>query len=169
MLRWLSIVLLACFSGCAKPPDLPDTIVRASSAAELTSFRADLGAHFAADRLQTFDTALQELQLAAMNRGVATADAREQAMRTVVNGQTVHATEILGWQARRQRLLGEIALISGLLERDLKARQQTAATGTPLSVTTHIQNEQEILDRLRHNLTDTESHLTTLRARSGGQ
>jgi hypothetical protein len=167
MLRWLVIVLLACFSACAKQPDLPDTIVRAASAEELTSFRADLGAHFAADRLQTFDTALQELKLDAMSRSVATADAREQDMRAVVNGQTVHAAEILGWQARRTRVLSEIALLAGLLERDLQRQQQTAATGTPLSVTTHIQNEQDILERLHRNLTDTESHLTTLGAPPG--
>ena len=95
MLRWLSVVLVVALGGCARP-DLPATVVRASSTGELANFRADLGARFARDQLQPFDTALQELKLDAMNRGVATAGARDQAMLDVVSGKTVRQAEVLG-------------------------------------------------------------------------
>jgi hypothetical protein len=160
MLRGFVVcLLLASLNGCTKPPDLPATVVRAATAGDLAGFRADLGACFPADRLQAFDTALQELKLDAMRRDVASAEARELDMQAVVNGRTVLEAEVLGWKARRVRILGEIALMTGYLERDLKARQQTAATGTPESVTTHIQNEQDILERLHRDLTDTEQRL----------
>ncbi|MFI5336265.1 MAG: hypothetical protein ACHQ5A_05755 [Opitutales bacterium] len=149
--------------GCSKPA-LPDTTVRAATTEDLAAFRADLGERFTAEQLQPFDTALLELKLDAMNRGVAAAADREQQVQAAVNGQTVRAVEILGWKARRTRLLGEITFMSGLMESDLKAQQRTAATGTPASVTTHIQNEQDILARLHRDLTATEQELTGLAA-----
>ncbi len=158
--RLVIVLLLAGFVGCAKPPPLPEIAVRAATADDLAGFRADLGNRFAAEQLQPFDTALQELKLDAMNRGVATADARELDMQAVVNGKTVRETLILGWQARRARLLRESAQLAGMLEPDLRLRQQTAARGTPESITTRIQNEQDILGRLQRDLTDAESRLT---------
>jgi hypothetical protein len=133
--------------------------VRAASEEELTAFRAGLGVRFAPEQLQAFDTALQELRLDAMNRNVATAAAREANLRTVVNGQTVRAVEILGWQARRRRLLGEIALLAPQLEHDLQRRAETAASGTPQIVLNRIQNVQDILARLQRDLADTEQRL----------
>jgi hypothetical protein len=158
--RLALVLLLAGLGGCAKPPPLPEIAVRAGSADELAGFRAELGSRFAAEQLQPIDTALQELKLDAMNRGVATADAREQAMLAVVNGKTVRETLVLGWQARRARLLRERAQLAGMLEPDLRLRQQTAANGTPESVSTRIQNEQDILARLQRDLTDAEGRLT---------
>ena len=76
-----------------------------------------------------------------------------------MNSQTVRQTEIRGWQARRTRLLGEQKMMSGLLERDLQAKQRTAATGTPESVLTHIQNEQDILTRLARDLAEVDARL----------
>lgn len=153
----LALLLLG-LAACAKP-DLPDTPVRAASAGELTSFRSELGERFAADRLQDFDTALQELKLAAMSRGVATAAAREQEMLAAIQGKTVRQAEVLGWQARRTRLLGEQKLMSDLLARDQQVRDRTAATGTPESVLTHIQNEQDILARLGRDLQEADARL----------
>ena len=49
--------------GCAKPADLPDTVVRAASTEELAAFRVDLGARFTPEQLEPFDTALVELKL----------------------------------------------------------------------------------------------------------
>jgi hypothetical protein len=156
--RLVLTFLLAALAGCAKP-DLPATVVHAGSPGELTALRAELGGRFPAGQLAAFDTALKELKLDAMNRGVATADARERDLLAAINGKSVRETEILGWQARRSRLLGEIKLMSGLLERDLQRQRETAATGTPESVTTHLQNEREILDRLQRDLAETEARL----------
>jgi hypothetical protein len=152
----------ACFSlgGCAKPKNLPEITVRATHAGELTDFRTELGERFTPEQLQPLDTAIQELKLDAMNRGIATADAREQDMLAVINSKTVHEAELLGWKARRERLHREIAQMTVLLEHNLKLQQQTAATGTPESVTTHLQNVQEILARLHRDLTDTDQKLT---------
>ena len=145
--------------GCAKPADLPDTVVRAASTEELAAFRVDLGARFTPEQLEPFDTALVELKLDLMSRGVAAAADRERQAQTDVQGKTVRDAERLGWEARRSRLLGEIAYLSGLLEDDRKTQWRTAATGTPASVTTHLQNEQDILARLHRDLADTEQQL----------
>jgi hypothetical protein len=131
-----------------------------ASAAELTAFRSELGARFTSEQLQPFDTALQELKLDAMNRGVATADTREQDMLAAINGKSVHEALLLGWTARRNRLLREIASMTELLDHNLKLQQQTAAAETPESVTAHLQNVQDILALLRRDLTDTEHRLT---------
>jgi hypothetical protein len=141
------------FGGCAKP-DLPATIVRASSTEESSEFRAELGTRFTAEQLKPFDTALQELELDAMNRDVTPAAARKQDMQAAVNGRTVMEAQILGWKARRSRLLREIAEMTGLLEQNVKLQQKTAATGTPGSVTAHIQNALDIIDRLQRDLAD---------------
>lgn len=157
--RALLVLFLASLVGCTKPVPLPETPVRAASAEELAAFRAELGTRFGPEHLQAFDTALQELQLDAMNRDVATAAAREAAMRAAVHGKTVRAAEILGWQARRRRILGEIALLTPQLEHDLKRRAETAATGTPQIVLNRIQNVEDILARLRRDLAATEQRL----------
>ncbi len=158
--RLIVILLIGCLGGCAKPPDLPEITIRASAAGELTAFRAELGARFTAEQLQPFDTALQELQLDAMDRGVANAGDREQVMLAAVNGKSVHEALVTGWQARRHRLLSQIALLTGLVEQNLKVQQQTAATGTPESVTTHLHNAQDIIAQLQGTLADTDRRLT---------
>jgi hypothetical protein len=177
MLRWFVAVLLpgslcgivcAGLAGCAKQP-LPDITVRASSTEELAAFRSDLGARFAAEELQPFDTALNELRQEAMGRGIKTAAAREQEMQSVVNGKTVHDVLLLGWGARRSRLLDELKVMSELHAHDLKVKERTAATGTPESVLTHLQNQEEILARLRRDLADTERQLAAWGAPPGGK
>jgi len=160
MLRSLfGVIILSCLGGCAKPKELPETIVRASTAGELAAFRAELTAQFAPERLELLDIALKELQLDAMNRNVPTAEAREQDMLNAVNGKTVQEALVRGWQARRHRLLREIAFMSGQVEHNLKLQQQTAAAGTPESVLTHLHNAQDILARLQRDLTASEHHL----------
>jgi hypothetical protein len=150
--------------GCAKPADLPDLTVRAASPGEFTRFRADLGARFPADRLKDFDTAVQELQLDAMHRDVPTAAARELDMLAVVNGRTVHAVTLLGWQARKARFLREIAELDRMLQHDLELQARTAATGTPETVLTRIHSEQEVIVKLQRNLAETERRLAELGA-----
>ncbi len=173
MLRRLFVTLLlgglagvACvgLGGCAKPA-LPDATVRASSKEELAEFRSDLSTRFAAEELKPFDTALDELRFDAMDRGIKTTEAREQDMQAAVNGKSVREVLRLGWKARHHRLLGEIKVMSELLQHDLGVKEKTAATGTPESVLTHIQNQQEILGRLRRDLADTERQLTAWGAR----
>jgi len=156
--RFICTVLLGCLGACAKP-DLPDLVVPASSTGELTLFREELARRFAPEQLRSFDTAIKELQLDAMNRDVAGAAAREQDMRAAINGKSVQATLVLGWKARRDRLHREIAQISELLEHDLQRQRETSGQGTPASVLTHIENERDILARLQRDLTETERQL----------
>jgi len=156
---WRCYFVLLFLGACSKPPDLPEITVRAASAGELAACRAELGARFTAEQLQPFDTALSELQLDAMDRGVATAGDREQVMLAAVNGKTVHDALVTGWQARRHRLLSQIALMSGIVDQNLKLQQQTAATGTPESVTTHLHNAQDIVTQLQQSLTETDQRL----------
>ncbi|WP_415908359.1 hypothetical protein [Oleiharenicola sp. Vm1] len=156
--RLLYVLGLLAMSSCAKP-DLPASVVRAGSEEELAACRAELVERFGADRLAAYDVALQELQLAGMDRGVAAAADRAAAMRAQVNGRTVRAVEILGWQARRTRLQAEIKDFSEMLARDLALREKTAATGTPQAVTHRIENEQDILAKLRRLLAEAEAKL----------
>lgn len=156
--RTFLLLLLAVLGGCAKP-DLADTIVTAATPGELASFRASVGAQFSGEQLQAFDTALQELKLDAMHREIATAAAREQDACAAVNGKTVRQAEILGWQARRARLEREIAFVSGVLERDLKQ---------PNANTALIQNQQDVLARLRSQLAEAEQRLASWVARKVG-
>ena len=165
--RLFVALLLGLLAGCSRPPELADTVIRAASAEELAAFRSGLAERFPADQLQPFDTALQELNLAALS-DVPTAEARDVRTRAAVNGRTFRAAVLLGWQARRTRLLGETALVSGLLERALRQKERTAATGTPLSVTHDIENEQDILTRLRDDLAETDRRLTGLAAAKPG-
>lgn len=157
--RLIATVLLGSLGGCAKAP-LPDLVVRAATTKELAAFRADLGVRFTAEQIAPFDTALQELQLDAMNRNVTPAAAREADMRAVVNGKTVHATLILGWTARRQRIVEEIATFTAMRQRDLKVQNETAATGTSQAVTNRLKNEMDILTRLQNDLVGTDRKLT---------
>lgn len=159
MSRWItSLLFVLAVLGCAKP-ELPATQVKAGSADELASFRAELARRHPASELAAFDTALNELQLAGMDRGVASAADRAAAMREAVNGKTVRAVEILGWQARRARLQAEIKDFATMLERDLALRDKTAATGTPQAVIHRIENEQDILAKLNRLLTEAEEKL----------
>ena len=155
---FLSLLALFLLASCAKP-DLPDTILRAGTGEELAACRAELGQRFAADRLAALDTALNELQLAGMDRGLATAAARAAAMREQVNGRTVHAVEILGWQARRARLRGEIGQLTEIRDQQVAVRDRTAATGTPQAVHDRIASAEEVLGKLRRNLEETERQL----------
>lgn len=160
MLRWLMVAaLLLSLAGCAKQADLPDIMVSASTPGDFARFRAELGARFTPEQLQPFDTATQELQLDAMNRDVATAEARELDMLQAANAKTVHAVTVLGWQARKARFLREIAELTRMLDHDVELQQKTAATGTPESVTTRIASEREVIAKIRRHLDETERHL----------
>jgi hypothetical protein len=161
LLRFLGLVLIV-LAGCAKQADLPDVVVNASSPAEFTRFRADLGARFTAERLQDFDVATRELQLDALARDVVSPAAREADMMRAIHGKTVHAATVLGWGARKARFLREIAEITRMLEQDLRQAEKTAATGTPASVTRRIGSEREVLAKLQQNLAETERHLAEL-------
>lgn len=158
MTRWLpvAVVLGSLLCGCARP-ELPEIIVQAPTPGEFDKFRAELGADFSLERLQPFDTAIQELKLEAMRQGVAGVAAREQQVATAIHGKTVHATQILGWQARRGRLQDERAEITKLLERD--RRLLKGATGAARSIADRIRSEEEILARIDGDLADTERQL----------
>lgn len=157
--RWILVFGLLLLGGCAKP-ELADTPVRAATAEELTAFRAELGQRFPPDALKTFDTAINELQLAGMERGLDSAAARAAAMREQVNGRSVRAVEQLGFAARRARFLGEIKLMTELQARDLAVRERTAAAGTtPRAVLDRIASAEEVLTKLRRQLAETEQQL----------
>jgi hypothetical protein len=160
MPRWilLPLALLSLLGGCSRP-DLPDMVVRAESDKELAEFRTDLARRFPADRLTTFDTALQELVLDALNRGVAPASARDADMRAVVHGRTVREARILGWEARRQRLLAEVKLLTGMRDEAAKHHEKSPST----SLAARISSAEEVLARLHGDLKEADQHLAAWR------
>lgn len=155
--RFAAVILLSLLASCAKPA-LPDVVVRAATSSELASFRADLASRFAAVQLEPFDTALQELQLDAMHREISPASAREVDMLAAVNGKTVRTAQILGWTARRARLLRETATFTAMRDHDLQLQKETG-TETSQTVLNRLQNEQDILARLARDLADTDRRL----------
>jgi hypothetical protein len=165
MLRcFLVIALLGAFTSCAKKVDLPEITVSSADASEFSRFRAELGAQFPAGQLKDFDTAVQELKLDAMNRDVASAEAREADALAVINGKSVHGATLLGWQARHARFLREIAEINHLLEGALKVQQNAGANG-PSSVTlARIESAKNVIAQIQANATATEHRLAELRA-----
>ena len=128
--------------------------VSAASADELARFRADLGTRFTPEQLQDFDTAIQELQLDAMNRNSATAAGGEAAMLAVVNRKIFPDVVLLGWRARQARLIREIPGAIRLVNNDTAEAAKTAATGTPESVTHRLASEKETLAKLRRDRDD---------------
>ena len=139
-----------------------EIIVSATSAGEFARFRAELGTRFSPEQLQDFDTAILELQRDAMNRNVATAAGREADMLAVANRKTLPDVVMLGWRARKARLLREIPEARRLLDLDTAEAAKTAATGTPESVTRRLGSEKEVLAQLRRERDETLHHLTEL-------
>jgi hypothetical protein len=153
------LILLLCMltlTGCSQPA-FEHTVVRSGTPAELNAFRTELAQRFGAAQIAAFETALNELQLAGMERHP-TAEARAAEMRELVNGQSVRAVEILGWQKRQVRLCGEIEQLSLTLEADLRTRERMGHE-TSITVQNRIQNVQEIVAKLRANLALTEQQL----------
>ncbi len=163
----LVLALMSILASCAKEVDLPATAVSAGDTGEFTRFRSDLAERFPAERLQAFDTAVQELKLDAMNREIATAAAREADTLGVINGKSVHAVTLLGWEARRARFIREIAFIQGMLDRDLKVRQNAGPDGPSSVVIARIQSAQNVIAQTQRSLADTEQKLAELRASEG--
>ena len=162
--RSLVIVLLGILAGCTKKTDLAEVTVSAADGDVFSRFRSELGARFPTERLQAFDTAVQELKLDAMNRDVVTSEARELDMLGVVNGKSVHAVTLLGWQARHARFLREIALINGMLESDLKLQKKAGSNGPSSTVLARIQSAKNLIAQLQGNADETERRLTELRS-----
>jgi hypothetical protein len=166
---FLVVALFGFFAGCAKEVDLPQITVGAADASEFARFRSDLATQFPVDRLQTFDTAVQELKLDAMNRDIPTAAARERSTLALINGKSVQAVSILGWEARHARFLREIAFIQGMLDRDLVV-QKNAGPGGPSSVVlARIQSAQNVIAQTQRHDANTQQRLTELRVTESKQ
>jgi hypothetical protein len=128
-----------------------EIIVSAASADEFARFRADLGTRFTPEQLQEFDTAIQELKLAAMNRGITTEAGREASMLAVANRNIFSDVVVLGWRARKDRIIREIPGAIRLVNQDMAEATKTAATGTPESVTSRLASEKQALEKLRRD------------------
>lgn len=161
LLCLLTCLPLAFFAGCAKPVPLPDIVVSAATKEDFTRFNADLGRRFPPEQLQDFDTAVQELQLDAMHREIATAAGREADMLAVVNGRTVHAVTLLGWQARQARFQRELAEITRMLEHDLKLAEKAPPSD---ALTRRIGSEKDVQAKLQRNLAETGRRLAGLQS-----
>jgi len=160
---FLVFALLGLLGGCAKPVDLPDRTVGAANISEFTRFRSDLEAEYSADRLHPFDVAIQELRLNAMNRDIVSPEARDADMVAVVNGKTVQVVTLLGWEARRDRVLHEIGEIDRTLQGDLRTRKNAGADGPSTTLLARIQSAQNVIAQLQRDVAETERRLAEFR------
>lgn len=163
-LRLILSLIPVLLAGCAKPVPLPDVAVSAASRQDFTRFNADLGKRFTPEQLKDFDTAVQELQLDAMHRDIATAAEREADMLAIVHGKTVQAVTLLGWQARKARFLRELAEITRMLEHDLKQAEKAAPAGPSEALSRRIGSEKEIQAKLQASLAETDRRLAGLQS-----
>lgn len=161
LLRLLPLLSLGLLAGCAKQVPLPDIIVTAATKGDLTRFNADLGQRFPPAQLQDFATAVQELQLDAMHRDIATAAGREADMLATVHGKTVHAVTLLGWQARKTRFNRELTEITRMLEHDLKQSEKAPPSD---ALTRRLGSEREVQVKLQRHLAETDRRLAELQA-----
>ncbi len=129
-------------------------IVSAASADEFARFRADLGTRFTPAQLEEFDITIQELQLAAPGR--------EANLLAGVNRKTFPDVVVLGWRARKDRLIREIPGAIRLVNEDTAEAAKTAATGTPEAVTRRLASEKEVLAKLRRDRDDALRRLTEM-------
>ena len=137
-------------------------IVSAASADEFARFRADLRARFTPAQLQDFDTAIQELQLAATNGGIATPAGPATDLLAVVNRKTLPDVVLLGWRARKARLIREIPEAIRLVNQDTAEAAKTAASGASDDVARRLASEKDALAKLRRDRDDAIRHLTEL-------
>lgn len=158
----LSLLTLGLLAGCAKPVPLPDVVVGAATKQDFTRFNADLGKRFPPEQLKDFDTAVQELQLDAMHRDIATAAGREADMLAVVHGKTVRAVTLLGWQARKTRFFRELAEITRMLEHDLRQAEKAPPSD---SLARRLGSEKDVQAKLQRNLAETDRRLAELAKR----
>ena len=139
-----------------------EVIVSAGTAADFAKFRADLGTRFTPDQLQEFDIAIQELQLDAVKRNPAITDGGEAAMLAIANRKTFPDVVVLGWRARKDRLIRQIPGAIKLVSDDTAEAARTAAAGTSESVARRLASEQEVLAKLRHDRDDALRRLNEL-------
>jgi len=137
-------------------------VVSAATAADFAQFRADLGARFTLEQLQDFEIAIRELELDAANRGKTTAAEQAADMRAVVNKKSFPDVVLLGWRARRVRILREFPEARRLIDQDTAEAAKTASTGTPEAVTRRLAAEKQALDKLRRDRDDTLRRLNEL-------
>ena len=83
-------------------------------------------------------------------------------MLAVINRKTLPDAVLLGWRARRVRILRELPEARRLVDQDAAEAAKTAATGTPESITRRLASEKQALDKLRRDRDDTMRHLTEL-------
>jgi hypothetical protein len=137
-------------------------IVSAASADEFAKFRADLGTRFAPEQLQDFDVAIEELKLDATNRNVTTDAGREADMLAVVNRKIFPDVVLLGWRARKARLIRGIPEAIRLVNEDTAEAAKAAASGTPADVTRRLATEKEALAKLRCDRDDAIRRVTEM-------
>lgn len=155
------LLLFLSFTACSQKIGW-DKPIAASTPEEFTTSRERLVAILTPEQLQAFDTAIQELKLDAMDKGVAGTSAREQHMRSTVNGKTVRDATLLGWKARKARFERELKDMSDRLAHDSQLANRSGSTEPSRTVSNLVQNEQDIVAQLKKQLEDADHHIENL-------
>ena len=87
---------------------------------------------------------------------------REANLLAVVNRKTFPDVVVLGWRARKDRIIREIPGAIRLVNEDTAEAARTAATGTPEDVTRRLAREKEALAKLRRDRDDSLRRLTEM-------
>lgn len=156
--QFAMVVLLLLSLGCAKK-QLRDEVVPSSPSTEFQRFRADLSSRYTPSELQLLDTAIQELKLDAMERGVQGTAAREQDAFRRMGGKSVHEALVLGYTARRSRLLRELTDMEERLEHASKLEQTAVSPDSKQYVSNLLKNERDLIAQIKSNLAATDEQL----------
>lgn len=135
--------------------------VRANSTEEFAASRESFAADLSPARLKDFDTAVQEVKYDAMAKGLANVALREQWMRTTANGKSVQQVLVLGWQARRSRLLTELNDMSERYAHDSKLLTRPGSDDSTQFLRNVTRNEEDKIIQLKGLLADADLKLST--------
>ncbi len=157
---FIATMSLCIVSGCSKK-DVLEREVRATTTEEFAASRESFAADLSPTGLKDFDTAIQEVKYDAMNKGLASVALREQWMRTTANGKSVQQVLVLGWQARRSRLLTELEDMNERYAHDSKLLTRSGSEDSTQFLRNITRNEEDKINQLKGLLADVDQKLTT--------
>ncbi len=158
LLLGAAILSLGGLLGCSQKAVLERT-VSGGSTELLAEFLEDLRPAWSGEEHALFETALQELKLQAMNAGVSGVQAREDQMRTAINGRTVREVLVLGWQARWLRFTRELEDMTARLERDSALQVKAKTPESVRFFDNLISNERDLIVQMKAGRADAEAKL----------
>ena len=155
----IATMSLGIVSGCSQK-NILDCEIKAGTVDEFAACQANLVSEHTPRLARDFDTAIQELKLDSITKGVLGVEMREERMRATANGKSVKEVLVLGWQARRARLVGELKGMNERYAHDVKLLSRHGSSDSTQFLSNTTQNEENSIALLKTLLGDADQRLT---------